>query len=98
MTALTAADWDGFAAAVAAAVAALVGLLFVAVSINLRRILEFRNLPGRAGQTLILFVTPLVVTLFVLVPGQGRTALGWELTITGLVIVGFQLLIDHRAG
>jgi hypothetical protein len=44
MTALSAADWGGFAGAVAAATAALAGLLFVAVSINLRRILEYPNL------------------------------------------------------
>jgi hypothetical protein len=47
----------------------------VAESINLRQILEFPNLPGRAGQTLIMFVMPLVVALLVLVPGQGRTVL-----------------------
>jgi hypothetical protein len=98
MTALSAADWGGFAGAVAAATAALVGLLFVAVSINLQRILEYPNLPGRAGQTLIMFATPLLVALLVLVPGQGRAALGWELVVTGLIIAGCQLLIDHRAG
>ena len=37
MTALSAADWTGFATAVAAAAATLAGLLFVAVSINLAR-------------------------------------------------------------
>jgi len=98
MTSLSAAAWGGFAGAVAAATAALVGLLFVAVSINLRQILEFPNLPGRAGQTLIMFVMPLVVSLLVLVPGQSRAALGWELAATGLVIVGCQLLIGHRTG
>ena len=98
MSALSAADWGGFAGAVVAATAALAGLVFVAVSINLRQILEFPGLPGRAGQTLIMFVTPLVVALLVLVPGQDRAALGWELVVTGLVIVGSQLLIDRRAG
>lgn len=98
MTGLSPLAWTGFAATVAAVAATLVGLLFVAVSINLRRILEYPNLPGRAGQTLITFATALVVTLFVLVPGQGRTALGWELLITGLAILGVQLVIDHRAG
>jgi hypothetical protein len=33
--------------------ATLAGLLFVAVSINLQRILSFKNLPARAAQTLI---------------------------------------------
>jgi hypothetical protein len=98
MTALSAADWTGFASTVAAVTATLAGLLFVAVSINLRQILEFPNLPGRAGQTLITFATALILALFVLVPGQGRTALGWEFIIAALIIVGVQLLIDHRAG
>jgi hypothetical protein len=98
MTALSAADWTGFATAVAAAAATLAGLLFVAVSIHLRQILEFPNLPGRAGQTLIMFVTPLLVALLVLVPGQPRAAFGWELVITGLIIGALQLRIDRLAG
>ena len=48
----------------------LAGLLFVAVSINLKRILEFPSLPARAGQTLMLFVMPLITGLFLVVPGQ----------------------------
>jgi hypothetical protein len=41
--------WAGFATAVAAATATLTGLLFVAVSINLQRILQYPNLSGRAA-------------------------------------------------
>jgi hypothetical protein len=54
-TAYLARDWSGFGEAVATAAAALAGLLFIAVSINLKRILEFPSLPTRAGQTLIFF-------------------------------------------
>jgi hypothetical protein len=64
------AAWSDFAVAVAGAAAALSGLLFVAVSINLSRILAFSNLPARAAQTLIMLVTPLVVSLLVLIPAQ----------------------------
>jgi hypothetical protein len=39
--------WAGFATAVAAATATLTGLLFVAVSINRQRILQYPNLPGQ---------------------------------------------------
>jgi len=47
-TAYAAGDWVSFALAITAAAATLAGLLFVAVSINLQRILSFKNLPARA--------------------------------------------------
>ena len=94
--AYTAGDWTDFGVAVASAAAALVGFLFIALSINLRQILAAPNLPGRAGLTLILLGTPLVSSLLLLVPGQGRVALGLELLITGLAIGGGQLGLDLR--
>jgi modulator of FtsH protease len=85
-TAYAAGDWASFALAITAAAATLAGLLFVAVSINLQRILSFKNLPARAAQTLILFTTPLIVGLFLVVPGQGSAVVAWELLITGIAI------------
>jgi hypothetical protein len=96
-TAYTAVSWIGFGTAVATAAAALAGLLFVAVSINLKKILKFKSLPSRAAQTLILFATPLVSALLVIVPGQARIALGVELLATGLVIGGVQVKLDLGA-
>jgi modulator of FtsH protease len=92
----TTAGWAGFATAAATAAAALAGFLFIAVSINLARILDSPNLPGRAGLTLMLLATPLVTMLVVLIPGQGRVALGAELLVTGLVVAALQLGIDLR--
>jgi hypothetical protein len=46
-------DWANFALAITAAAATLAGLPFVAMSINLKRILEFANLPARAAQALV---------------------------------------------
>jgi hypothetical protein len=96
-TAYTPADWANFALAVTAAAATLAGLLFVAVSINLRRILAFPSLPARAAQTLILFATPLILGLFLVVPGQSRAAVACELLITGVAIGAGQLVIDARS-
>lgn len=93
-TAYTASAWTGFGAAVATAAAALAGLLFIAISINLRQILDAPGLPSRAAQTLILFGTPLVTALLLVVPGQARLALGLELLATGLVIGGTQVYLD----
>ena len=93
-TAYLAREWSGFGEAVATAAAALAGLLFIAVSINLKRILEFPSLPTRAGQTLIFFVTPLITAMLIITPGQARIALAVELMATGLTIGGIQLYLD----
>ena len=94
MTAAYAADsWTDFAVAVATAAATLAGLVFVAVSINLRQILSFPNLPARAGQTLVLFSTPLIAGLFLVVPGQARAAVASELLVTGIAVGAVQVRI-----
>ncbi|HEX3901634.1 MAG TPA: hypothetical protein VH853_02220 [Polyangia bacterium] len=49
MTAYPTAGWESFFVAEVGAAAALTGLLFVAVSINLSKVLAFPQLPGRAG-------------------------------------------------
>jgi hypothetical protein len=94
--AYAAAAWEGFGAAVATAAAALAGLLFIAVSINIRTILEAEGLPSRTAQTLILLVTPLIASLLLIVPDQSRLLLGLELIATGLVIGSVQTYLDLK--
>ena len=48
--------WSDFFVAQVGATAALAGLVVVAISINLQRILSFPQLPGRAAEMLILLV------------------------------------------
>jgi hypothetical protein len=50
MYAYSPADWEGLFLAGAGASAALAGLLFVAVFINLTKILQVPGRPGRAGR------------------------------------------------
>ena len=88
--------WTDFGVATAGAAAALAGLLVVAVSINIDRILQFPGLPHRAATTLILFALPLVTALLLIVPGQPRPALAWELLVIGLVVGTFLLVTDAR--
>jgi hypothetical protein len=88
--------WSGFGESVATAAAALAGLLFIAVSINLRQILDMEGVPSRAAQTLILFGTPLVTAILVVVPSQSRLPLGLELLATGLVIGTAQTYLDLK--
>jgi hypothetical protein len=94
--AYSAAGWSVFGGAAATAAAALVGFLFIAVSINLRQILDSPNLPGRAALTLLLLATPLISSLLLLIPGQSRIALGIELLVAGLGIGAVQIIIDTR--
>ena len=86
MSAYDASAWTNLFTATTGAAAALTGLVFVAVSINLTRILQFDGLPARALETILLLMSVLVVGIAGLVPGQDDTALGIELLV---VAVGF---------
>lgn len=79
------AEWKDLFVAVAGASAALTGLLFVAVSINLERILKFEGLPERALETLLFLVLVLLVSIVGLIPGQSHVALGLELLFVSLI-------------
>ena len=95
--AYTASAWTDLGAAAAETAATLAGLLFVAVSINLRNILQYPNLPARAAMTLVTFVTPLITGVLLIVPGQSRVALGWELLACAAAIEALQLRIHLSA-
>ena len=90
--------WSELYVAMAGAAAALLGLLFVAVSINLEQVLRIAWLPLRAGETLGVLVVLLATAVFVLVPGQSPTALGLELAGTGLVLLGCDGALRVRRG
>jgi hypothetical protein len=62
------APWHELYVMAGGAAGALTGLLFVAVSINLERILSIGWLPRRAAETLVLMVGLLILSLLVLVP------------------------------
>jgi hypothetical protein len=78
-------EWSELFVATAGATAALTGLVFVAVSLNIERILKLPGLPERALQTLMMLLTPLIVSLVGLIPGQSATALGVELLVLGVL-------------
>jgi hypothetical protein len=79
------ADWHEFFVSAVGASAALLGLLFVTISINLQRILEHRHLPGRAAGTLGTLLSVLLVGSFGLAPGQSNRTLGVEILATGTI-------------
>jgi hypothetical protein len=76
-------EWDTFFAAQLGASAALAGLLFVGISINMTKILKYPMLVNRALQSLILLGTILVVSSFSLDPDQPVMFLGVEILIVG---------------
>jgi len=71
--------WKDLFVASAGASAALAGLVFVAVAINIDRILKFKGLPERALETVLLLLSVVLVSIIGLIPGQSHVALGAEL-------------------
>jgi hypothetical protein len=89
--------WDGFAQTTGGAAAALIGLLFVAVSIRIDVIARSGDLRNRAAQTLSLLGIVLLVAIAVSLPDQQRWVVGVEIMVVALVAgVTFRLL-DRRA-
>ena len=96
MTAYEPAAWHDLFVTAGGSAAALTGLLFVAVSINLREIIASAHLPDRAAETLSILVALLLLSLFLLAPGQSRTVLGTEILALGAVMAG--MLLAMRMG
>jgi hypothetical protein len=71
-------SWDTFAPIACGAPGALLGLLFVAISIRIGVIAGSRGLRSRAAQTLVLFGMVLLVSLLLAIPGQSDLILGIE--------------------
>ena len=85
-------NWESFFVAEAGAAAALAGLVFVAVSINLARILEFPTLPMRVLEALVSLLSVLVTAIFSLVPAQSVFVYGAEIAGLGLFVWACQLV------
>lgn len=84
------AAWHDFFILIGGAAATLSGLVFVAVSLHLREVLDNSLHRGRAGITLFTLVMMLVIATFGLIPGQPREGLGieWIMSSIFLVTVG----------
>jgi modulator of FtsH protease len=77
--------WSDLAVGMAGAAAALAGLLFVAISINIRTILADPGITRRGVQALILLALPVFIALALLIPGQPDVALAIELLVIAAV-------------
>ena len=78
-------EWQVFYATIATSAATLVGLLFVAMSLNLGMFADTENLGLKklAGQTLTNYLYIIVFALIFLIPRQGPIGLGVPLICNG---------------
>jgi hypothetical protein len=75
--------WQNFYLGQVGAAAALGGLVFVGVSINLAKIMSAPNLPNRAQEALGLLFYILILGSIALVPGLDRTGFGAAALVIG---------------
>jgi len=79
-------EWTDLFVAAAGASAALAGLLFVAISINLERIIGEAGLPERGLEAVAMLVAVLVVSIVGLIPGQSQGVFGTELFLSAAIL------------
>jgi hypothetical protein len=89
-------DWQTYLAVQAGAAATLTGLVFVAVSINIARIISIPGLPGRAVEALAQLLQVFFIASFALIPRQSAELLAAEiLTIVVISLTG-QIISQSR--
>ena len=89
-------EWQTLFAVQAGAAASLTGLVFVAVSINLARIIETPGLSGRAAESIVHFLQVFFVCTATLIPRQPMTCLAVEIFTVGLLSWAMQVATQIR--
>jgi modulator of FtsH protease len=87
--------WSEFATAHVGASAALLGLVFVGLTINLRDVVTSRLLVNRAAEAVILLGSVLAISTAVLIPGQKRDALSTELIVLAIALFAVISLLQR---
>lgn len=91
-----AAGWADFFASVSASSAALLGLLFVSLSINLERILKTAGLTSRASETMLLLAAALIMSLLALMPDRSTGQMGTPVLVVGALVWVWPMLSQIR--
>lgn len=95
--------WENFFVIAGGASAALTGLVFVAVSLNVDRILVSPGLRKIAAQTLVLLIMPLIMSLILITPMDQRWIAGLSCVVGGfflgltLVVVGHGMDLSQES-
>jgi uncharacterized membrane protein len=90
-------SWSTFALVIGAGAGALVGLLFVAISIRATTVAASAELRNRAAQTLVIFATLLLIAVLLSIPAQTDRLLGAELLLLATLLIALLVLLDRRA-
>ena len=90
-------EWESFALAHLGASAALLGLVFVGISINLRDIVGSGRLVHRAAEAVVLLGAVLATATVVLIPGQRRGVLSTELIVSAVVVFAVVFFLQRDA-
>ena len=73
--------WSEFYVATAGAAAALAGLIIVAMSVNIQRIIELPGMTSRAAVTIATLILIVISASAALIPGQPLAMLGLEILV-----------------
>jgi hypothetical protein len=90
--------WGDYAVIVGGASAALLGLLFVAVSIKVDVVVRSVALRARAAQTMTLFLVALLAAIILGIPAQPLWVFGVLVSALGVVAATALSVLDRRAG
>jgi hypothetical protein len=87
-----------FGEALAAVAGALTGLLFVALSVKSDTLAASRSLRARATQTLVLFMTSVLLAVFLVAPQPAAAFSPNTITAVLVGVAGLTFLVKARGG
>jgi uncharacterized membrane protein len=90
------AEWNTLLAVEAGAAATLTGLVFVALSINLSKILTIPGLPGRGAESIMQFLEVFLISTVALIPRQPERIFAIEVLVIAVVSWGAQVTVQVR--